>query len=155
MKTKNFFSLISMLCLGLFCQTAFAQVPQAQGTRDWDDQSALVIYVDQQNPARLHLESRYGKPFSCAVSVTIDYEVKPMPGQPTDPNGKIIRHFTVTLRAGQVSTQSDCNDILYYPCHNGLPVVTPGSCDGNTLSASFDDNKFFPTFGMEYYPNYQ
>lgn len=155
MKGKIFSSLVSALCLGLFSQAASAQVSRTPSARAWDDQSALVIYVDQQNPARLHLESRFGQPFSCAINVTIDYEVKPMPGQPTDPNGKIIRRFTVTLRAGQISTVSDCNDILYYPCHNGLPVVTPGSCDGQTLSASFDDNKFFPTFGMEYYPNYQ
>ena len=155
MKGKIFFSLVSALFLGLFSQAVSAQVSQTPSARAWDDQSALVIYVDQQNPARLHLESRFGKPFSSAINVTIDYEVKPMPGQPTDPNGKIIRHFTITLRAGQISAVSDCNDILYYPCHNGLPVVTPGSCDGQTLSASFDDSKFFPTFGMEFYPDYQ
>ena len=150
MKGKIFFSLVSALFLGLFSQAVSAQVSQTPSARAWDDQSALVIYVDQQDPSLLHLETRYGQTYSCEIRVTIDFEKKPGPGEPTDANGKIIRYHTAILRAGQKSVIQQFPGIIYYPCHNGMPVVTPGSCNGQTLSASFDDHKFFPTFGMEF-----
>lgn len=154
MKTKVFFGLISALLLGLFCQTASAQESRSPGALRWGDYYDIYIYVDQQNPAQLWLETRGGK-YSCDINVTIDYEVKPVGEPSSDGHDKVIRHFTVTLRAGQTSATKQCNDILYYPCHNGMPVVTPGTCNGQPITAGFDIDKKYPTFSLVDYPDYQ
>lgn len=154
MRTKLFFGFLSVFCFGLFAQSASAQATSKQAVAPaWIGDYEIMIYVDQQNPALLHLETTSGRTFNSNINVTIDYEVKPAPGQPTDSHGKIIRYFTVTLPAGRNSAAQQCNDILYYPCHNGLPVVT--GAGGEQISAGFDESKYFPTFGMEFYPDYQ
>lgn len=155
MKAKTFFGIVAALSLGLFCRAASAQEVRQPAGEAWDGMYSLILYVDQQDPSLFHVETASGQTYDCDIQVTIDYEKKPEPGEPTDAQGKIIRHFTTTLRAGQTSATQHFPGIIYYPCHNGVPEVNPSTCGGQQITAGFDMDKYFPTFGMEFYPDYQ
>lgn len=148
MKAKFFLCALGALLFSAMGLKANAQQTRFIGT------GMVGIYVDQQDPSVLWLETL--SPLKGDVTVTIDYERKPEPGEPTDEQGKIISYFTMKLPAGQKKASSTCHrSILYYPGHNGEPKYSFSNPEDSYYSVEFDTDKFFPTFGMEFYPNYQ